>query len=255
MRVLISGAVLALACVLLGACSSGGSSGSSDRSATFYGAAQELGDGSVRSYVALGADGQPLAMGLRLTAAALSGLPADMAETVVPLPVQGPPPFDHVTVDWNPMGHEPAGVYDLPHFDFHFYLMTQAQLEKITSSGEGMMMMYQSPDTAEVPAGFAGMPNANGVPRMGWHWLDPASPELNGGTFTCTFIHGFYAGHLNFFEPMITKAFLESKAPLAKSFSRPALYPKAGYYPDGYSVSYDAATDEYVISLTGLAHN
>jgi hypothetical protein len=27
-----------------------------------------------------------------------------------------------VGLNWNPHGHIPPGVYDLPHFDFHFYI-------------------------------------------------------------------------------------------------------------------------------------
>jgi hypothetical protein len=31
-------------------------------------------------------------------------------------------PFTYVLVNWNPPGHVPPGVYDLPHFDVHFYV-------------------------------------------------------------------------------------------------------------------------------------
>lgn len=30
-------------------------------------------------------------------------------------------PFTYVPMNWNPHGHMPPGVYDLPHFDVHFY--------------------------------------------------------------------------------------------------------------------------------------
>lgn len=37
------------------------------------------------------------------------------------LPAQNPTPYKFVGFGWNPAGHERPGVYDLPHFDFHFF--------------------------------------------------------------------------------------------------------------------------------------
>jgi hypothetical protein len=251
MRLLISSAALALVIIASAGCST---SNTNDLGGTFYGAAQNLGQGTVRSWVTLDNSGTPQAMGLRLTAAALNGLPAAMSETVVPVPTQGPAPFDHIAIDWNPQGHEPAGIYDVPHFDFHFYLMTQAEQMAISLTGGGAAKVFAAVAAAEAPAGYAGIPNVSGVPMMGWHWSDPSSPEFNGHPFTATFIYGFYNGHMNFMEPMITKAFLESHTSLSKQYGRPQQYVKPGYYPGGYSVSYDSTSNEYVIALTGLMH-
>ncbi|MBS1566007.1 MAG: hypothetical protein JST39_16585, partial [Bacteroidetes bacterium] len=46
----------------------------------------------------------------------------------IPLPekLAAVTPFRHVGLDWNPLGHEPAGIYDRPHFDFHFYMISEA---------------------------------------------------------------------------------------------------------------------------------
>jgi len=46
---------------------------------------------------------------------------------MVQLPQQHASAFKFVELDWNPGGHEPAGVYDTPHFDFHFYTIDVAQ--------------------------------------------------------------------------------------------------------------------------------
>jgi len=35
--------------------------------------------------------------------------------------------IDHISLDWNPNGHEPAVLYGAPHFDVHFYMISQAQ--------------------------------------------------------------------------------------------------------------------------------
>jgi hypothetical protein len=89
---------------------------------------------------------------------------------------------------------------------------------------------------------------------MGLHWADPSGPEFNGQAFGKTFIYGSYDGKFIFAEPMLTKAYLESKpAAIATPVKLPAQYAVSGYQPTSYTVSYDAAAKEYRISLTGLA--
>ncbi|GAB4823565.1 hypothetical protein N2152v2_010611 [Parachlorella kessleri] len=41
-------------------------------------------------------------------------------------------PFQVAEFDWNPEGHTPAGTYDVPHIDFHFYLTNQSAIMDIT---------------------------------------------------------------------------------------------------------------------------
>ena len=54
------------------------------------------------------------------------------------------------------------------------------------------------------------------VPDMGNHLIDSKSPELvtKGTIFTHTFIFGAYDGHVSFYEPMITRAYLEPARPV-----------------------------------------
>jgi len=44
---------------------------------------------------------------------------------------------------------------------------------------------------------------------MGNHLIRPAAPEFNGDSFTHTWIWGLQGGHISFWEPMITVAFLK----------------------------------------------
>jgi hypothetical protein len=32
--------------------------------------------------------------------------------------------FNHIVMSWNPIGHQPEGVYDVPHFDVAFSTIT-----------------------------------------------------------------------------------------------------------------------------------
>jgi hypothetical protein len=106
-------------------------------------------------------------------------------------------PFAFAMVDWNADGHEPPGVYDVPHFDFHFYWMDESRLEDI----EGGPATYDMP-AHQMPSGYVRPPvidtdgdSAPDAPvivlHMGEHLVDPTAPEFQpDGEFTHTFIWG-----------------------------------------------------------------
>src|SRR5215207_5911679 len=85
-----------------------------------YGPPVKLGDGKVRTYALLDAKDQqrPLELGVAIDARAMEGaLPSpDMLMIPLSLPAQAPAPYRFVLLDWNPLGHVPPGVFDLPHF-------------------------------------------------------------------------------------------------------------------------------------------
>jgi hypothetical protein len=115
----------------------------SANSETLQGAAQKMGQGSIRTYVELAANGKPIAIGLLFSAQLLAGLPArknatsrcfdknkdgrfvpDECEGDYELRLampdkaarRGDVPFKWVGFNWNPEGHVPPKIYDLPHF-------------------------------------------------------------------------------------------------------------------------------------------
>lgn len=96
------------------------------------------------------------------------------------------------------------------------------------------------------------MPPGTGVSGMGAHWIDPVSHEFHGHDFTHTFIWGSYDGRFIFIEPMITKAFLESKPQVSVPLKLPTEYERSGYYPTSYAIRYDATTRAYTVALEGL---
>jgi len=122
--------------------------------------------------------------------------------------------FHHVAVNWNPKSHIPEGVYNVPHFDFHFYTISPTERERITARGEDLERCRKRLPEAFVPEGYVLAPGSE-EPGVGAHWIDPASHEFHGKAFTHTFIYGSYDGRLIFVEPMMSKAFLESKPDIA----------------------------------------
>ena len=248
-----------------------------------------LGNGSVRAYVVRdsAAGGAPLEIGVALDERALDGLPApgtghqgahgEMHEYIVPLPDGHGTPFRFVELDWNPGGHEPPGVYDTPHFDFHFYTITKAERDAIDPSdpryaerGDRMPAADLVPQFNDVPRPPGTAPSAMAVPRMGVHMVDMRTPEIQAllgkpdayRPFTTTFIHGSWDGRVTFWEPMITRAYIAGKRTATDAAVRdevialplPQRYADAGYYPRAYRIAWDETAREYRIALTQLVH-
>lgn len=250
-----------LAGIGLAACVAAGAS--EPTSATAYGSPVALGNGSARVYV-LFSNGVPSELGVALSEAAFAGLPADHSpggmqmpdghhtyDFILQMPERNPTPYRIVGLGWNPAGHIPAGVYDKPHFDFHFYSITEEKLKTIVPSDtEFAAKAERVPAPEFVPAGYQKLPG--GMPLMGAHWVNPTSPELNGQLFTRTFIYGSWDGEMTFAEPMITKAYLETKPDFRGPIAQPAKYAASGKYPTEYRVYWNGATKEYRVALAGM---
>lgn len=226
---------------------------------TIVGETKSLGAGQARSWVRVDRNGNPTAVGVTLSEGALQELPKEPPPgeegigISLGLPKQASrTAFKHIWLNFNPHGHPPAKIYDVAHFDFHFYMISDAEREAITATGEGQVKGNKQPPAEFIPEGYSFIPDST-VPRMGAHWVNPLSRELHGQPFTTTFLFGSYDGRLIFAEPMITKSFLEAKTDVTEMIKLPKSYEQRGaYYPTRYSVRYDAATKEYTVALEGM---
>jgi len=185
-------------------------------------------------------------------------------------------PFQHALVNWNPVGHPPPGVYDVPHFDFHFYTTSVKDREAIAPAAHDTMCMVPSPADASVmlhlpvtcetleqavmplpddqmPPGYISVGEV--IPGMGDHMVNLQAPELLGeAPFMHTWIYGAYGGRLTFYEPMITLAFLEELTEdVCAEIPMPEAMPVPGFYPTEYCIRHiPSEGDEpgaYVVSL------
>jgi len=235
-----------------------------------YGPPLKVGNGMARAYVVSDAKaGQaPVELGIALDEKALDGLPGDgmMYPFDLQLPAQAPAPYRFAELDWNPHGHVPPGVYTVPHFDFHFYMVPQSARDAIDPSDPGFAARASNlPGGDLVPPFYVvpGPPAAVAVPRMGVHWSDVRSPELQGilgnpgayEPFTKTFIYGSWDGRFTFLEPMVTREYLLSHPDAVSPISVPARYAQSGWYPTSYRVTYDAQAKEYRVALSGMAQH
>ncbi len=237
---------------------------------TYYGPTVQMGDGAIRSFITLDPARQPEQIGYELTAAALTNLPkathadsmalengqmAMAKEYLVPLPDSAKQytVFDHLAANWNPLGHTPVGVYNKPHFDFHFYNMPLAQREAIPDYMMDSSGFNNLPAAVYLPGDYIRVPG--GEMKMGTHWADKTSAELNGGSFTQTFIYGSYNGKVTFYEPMVTLAFLQQSSSFTGAIKQPSQWAVPGYYPSQYAIYTDAGNgNRYVVLSHFVQH-
>lgn len=196
--------------------------------------------GSAWTWYEVDGKNKPLRLGTTIDKAAMNSLDTsdaggeghsheNMVSLLFPAQAKDTVPFIHFGLDWNPHGHEPAGIYDKPHFDFHFYMISEAERMAIPTFEQAQAEFENYPDNAFMPVNYIPIPG--GVPQMGAHWIDVTTPELNGQPFTQTFIFGSYNGNVIFYEPMITQQFILTHSSYQRDVPRPAKVQKDGYYP------------------------
>jgi hypothetical protein len=200
-------------------------------------------DTGAEPFVQRDAAHHPTAIGLVIPAALAKALPAKRAEAIYPLERAGL--VRSANLQWHPTGHEPAHVYDVPHFDVHFFTITEDVRHTILP---GAAAGTVRPRKANLPPGAFVAPGF--VPMMGMHAVAGAQPEFNHGTFGITPIVGYWNGDVAFFEVMFTKAWLLRNIDKEAAFPQPASVRRHGWYPTRYTVSYDKEKDAYTVALT-----
>lgn len=245
---------------------------------TIAGEQKTIGKGTVRTWLKVDAKTrEPRVLGVTLSESGLSGLPAETdaaqagsvklklmdggADHTFEYELKFPPEaaetaFNHMGFNWNPLGHGPKGVFTVGHFDVHFYMATTQYRHEIHVDLKDADPKYVKVSNLEPPAQFLPpdyqlAPNT-AEPRMGSHYADVTSDQLKPGNFKNIFLIGAHGGNILFWEPMLTKAYLESKPNFTGKLKLPEAYPVSGYYPTAYSVIYNPDRKEIDVSLDGL---
>ncbi|GAB3389829.1 hypothetical protein [Lysobacter fragariae] len=253
-----------------------------------HGDRQALGNGTISTYVQLTPQGTPWGIGFEFPATMLDNLPHAASdgnncfdldndgeidiegahgreecvgghERILDMPAPAAvAPFKWGLVNWNVHGHEPAHVYDHPHFDFHFYTQSLAGRNQIHMGPCALLVDCNdlATGTQPIPAGymhqdFLDVGAVEG--RMGNHLIDVNGHEWEpDGHFSQTWLFGSYGGQVTFWEPMITLAYLQARPFRCVKIKLPQRYQVAGWYPTEYCIRYRAERGEYTVSLEGF---
>ena len=182
--------------------------------------------------------------------------PALLADVKLPEAARVISGLSHLTVLWESMGH-PPGPFLTPHFDFHFYTVSQEDRNAIDcadlSKPGALPAGYALPDFALPPemAKMAGKDTLVGicVPQMGMHSLlasDLEAQQVMRGSM----VLGYYKSGLIFIEPMISKAMLMEK----QSFDLPipSIPGRTEVYPRTFRANFDAEKQSYRFVFSGF---
>lgn len=219
-----------------------------------YGSDMPLGAGTVRAFAETDAAGRATRIGIEMTEAAVASLGHEMVFVTVPLPEAAiEAGYDHVSLDWMPHGHEPEGMFTVPHFDVHFYMTTEAERLAIDPADPRFMEKAANRPAADLmPATYMPPPAPEPVPAMGEHWLDMNDPVLAGQPFEAVLIYGAWDGEVTFVEPMVTRDLLLSKRDFGGELAQPERVAEAVSLPGAWQVGYDAGAGVHRVSIDGL---
>lgn len=228
----------------------------------FRSAEMTMGNGKVFSWIITDYTGKPKSLGFTLNASALDGLPVHGPghehhnEFELPLLpwAASKTPFNHIVINWNPDGHIPNPPYGLPHFDFHFYMITSSERMSIGTWSTDSVRQGKLPSLDYLPPHYINPPGSIASDaEMGNHWIDTLSPEVaKTGPFTYHFVYGTYNGRVNFIEPMITMDYFRSITDFDGPVPRPAKVDRSGYYPT--TIHIYQKDGNYIMSLGDMEY-
>jgi len=159
--------------------------------------------------------------------------------------------IDHLGINWEAHGH-PPGTFLTPHFDFHFYSISQAAVRAIDctdlSKPSTLPARYVLPDI-DIPE--MGTLVGLCVPRMGMHAM-PQTDNEETAAFKASMIIGYYGGAPIFFEPMVSQALLLERSDFSLPTPMVEHLPEGVRYPREFHVKYDAANDQYRMVMSGF---
>lgn len=261
---------------------------SAAQAAEFFGNSQPFGNGSIRSFVTVDdTTGNPLDIGISFLEGALS-LPVGSGDqyntseyitTELSLPSQASTTaFNHFEVNYRPNGFPPGGPVTSPLFDIYFFQISPQERDLICPNpdttgalpncvGEERALARRTPEPGTLPEGVIPlledtplMPGSplRALPRYGTRFYDgdlAISVFNNPQSLTSFYGYGFYNGEPSFTNLIISEPFLETQPNnVTTPFKLPTSYLENGYYPTSYNVNYDATSQEYRVSLSGLTY-
>lgn len=129
-----------------------------------------------------------------------------------------------------PVGHAPAGVYDLPHWEWHLFTLPEAEVIAIDCSNPKI------PSTAQLPPNHIVISTC--IVRGGMHASDLSFPEFSGGRFSRGVYGSYYDARFIGIEPKVASAVLLERAPFSMPSYDPTPLGDPGNYPRRVDVSY-----------------
>jgi hypothetical protein len=225
------------------------------------GSTVKLGSGEASSWIRVGKNEKPIAIGIRFSTSVLDQLGKDNRIGDMPtntifltLPeVKNLTPFNQIGVNWKPLGKEGYTSFRKPLFHFSFRLMSASEEQQSSNNTSNASQATNMPVPGFLPGVYVLCEGEEN--EMVSHWMDRRSPELdpaNEMSFTQAFMYGFYKGKVTAYEPVITLDFLRNTRGFTRNIPQPEKFAKSGFYPTKMTVE---RTNGYVhVILEGFLY-
>jgi len=191
----------------------------------------------------------------------------------LPRSVQKATGIDHISIDFNPCGHPPLGVFTAPHYDFHIYRVspefrtcmtcTTVPGAPVCDSGAGAQETSNgraffnvntiiTGGVANMPSGFV-VPPTDAVLWMGSHGWDVANqPDPATDPWTePIWLMGSYDGDIAFYEPMVPLSYVTGST--TNFYEETIAYEGQTIptLPNRWTLGYDAGTKWTTVTFEG----
>jgi hypothetical protein len=164
-------------------------------------------------------------------------------------------PFQWMMFNWQPTGHGPPHVFDVPHIDLHYFIQDYEARNLIRTGPCGLLVNCKDFARSQLPVPDPFRPDGFGAPgaagRMGNHIADTQAPPFTPGPLTQAFAYGTYDAHISFWEPVIAESWLTGEKPQNSCLTirwAPEVELSA-YYPHRACASYRRAEADYLLTL------
>jgi hypothetical protein len=182
-------------------------------------------------------------------------------------------PFQYVEVDWNTEGapRGPNGSFSSAHFDFHFYMWPQEQVEAeltcVSSNGKtcdefltdySQMQMFQDmPESKYIPEGYRA-DVGSAIPAMGLHLLDMTQVySVEAVNHYPVLIYGTFQGTVMFAEASVTlftlqDAMVAEGNRISFPFRQPEAFQQDIDWPTEFVIEYLPDTGGFIVGFEGF---
>jgi hypothetical protein len=159
----------------------------------------------------------------------------------LPQPLKDKTPFKSMSLMYLPTGHAPAGVYDIPHWEWHLNTLTEPEINAIDCKDT------RTPTQDKLPPNVVCFPTC--LEKLGMHAFNLGNPEFQGARFTYGVYGSYYKADFFAVEPKLTTTTLLEH----KTFTMPSFDPSPlgapGKYPKEWNVSYNTENDSVVLTV------
>lgn len=156
-------------------------------------------------------------------------------------------------LDFMPMGHPPAKVYDVPHIETHAFSWSVEEVSRLTcreTNDNALPAGEFIPDGVWNFDPMPGIPNC--LPQMGVHGFDVQAPELNGARFTRSLSVLVARGEFMSYEPKATVEEMQKRKDFTIALPPPKKLANAAKLPTTFNATYVPAIDAYRLVYTNF---